>query len=548
MRRAVALSFARSIALSITALGAAVWTSVAASDIASAGARADAPATAFDVTLNDLDGAPHRLASLAGPAATVVAFTSGTCPLSRKFAPELDRIETEFANRGVAFVRVAARGEEREPLRALLDGRQCLIDAHDALARVIRPASTTEVFVFDGARALQYRGAINDQYGLSYTRPYPRSHYLRSVLEAVLRGDAPLLHSTVAPGCALAILPVSIGTPTTTYHEHIAPLIAKHCLECHREGGPSPFRLETYDQVAGKAAMIRQVVADRLMPPWSAAPAHADRPVFANDRALRDDDRAAIIRWVDEGAAAGDAAKATLYDRPEPIEGWQIGTPDLVLQIPTANVIPAEGALPYVMVSVPTGLTEERFVQAIEVQPTSMLGVHHVLVFALPGPEERNAGRRRNLELAQAPRAPREVKRADDRAHRHHLRERAADQTHRIRRNRRPHADHSAACTRRRGDIDGALRRAGAARRVSSSHASARHALPLRSGEAGRHDDAPARRSELRLQLAAPIPAARSSRVARRHAAARDGMVRQQRGESGESRSERRGAVGSADV
>lgn len=359
----------------------------------------DAPSVAFDLALRDLDGQRRSLARLAGAQVTVLAFTSGTCPLSRKLAPELDRIEDEFAGRGVALVRVAARGEELEPLRAALATRLCLVDADDELARAIRPASSTEVFVYDANRTLQYRGAINDQYGLTYARPYPRSHYLRSVLDALLRGDEPLIRSTVAPGCALSILPAAPGTPTTTYHEHVAPLVATHCLECHRTGGPAPFQLETFEQVHGKAAMIRQVVADGLMPPWSEAPlAEGQRSLFANARALPSEDRATLMRWIDEGAPLGDPSKATPFQRPKPIEGWQIGTPDLVLQIPTANVIPAEGVLPYVMVNIPTGLTEERFVQAVEVLPTSVLGVHHVLVFALPGPEETRELRRRNVE------------------------------------------------------------------------------------------------------------------------------------------------------
>ncbi|MDZ4831607.1 MAG: hypothetical protein SGJ09_15585 [Phycisphaerae bacterium] len=208
------------------------------------------------------------------------------------------------------------------------------------------------MFIFDGDHRLQYRGAINDQYGLTYARPYPRSNYLRSVLDAVLRGDEPLVSSTVVPGCAIAMRTIPSATPTSTYHEHIAPLVAQHCLECHWRGGPAPFRLETYEQVAAKAAMIRQVVADGLMPPWSAArPPDGQRLIFANDRSLDDAERARFIRWVDEGTAQGDIAKATPYPRPKPIDGWQIGTPDLALQIPEAKLIPAEGALPYVMPS-----------------------------------------------------------------------------------------------------------------------------------------------------------------------------------------------------
>ena len=246
MRLAPQLLIVMSTASTLTVLNAAM---VGEAPTTTLSAPSESPESPFDLTLPDLNGAPHKLAELAGANATVIAFTSGSCPLSRKLAPELDRIDTDFESRGVAVIRVATRDEDKDALRAALKGRRCLIDDADALARIIRPASTTEVFVFGADRQLQYRGAINDQYGLSYARPYPRSNYLRSVLDAVLRGDTPLVRSTVAPGCAIAIRRQSIESPTATYYAHIAPLVAQHCLECHRSGGPAPFQLETYDQV-----------------------------------------------------------------------------------------------------------------------------------------------------------------------------------------------------------------------------------------------------------------------------------------------------------
>ncbi|MDZ4831608.1 MAG: hypothetical protein SGJ09_15590 [Phycisphaerae bacterium] len=75
------------------------------------------PAATFNVVIKDLGGAEYTLSNLVGPQATVVAYTSGSCPLSRKLVPELNRIEQEFAPRGVAFVRVATRDEDIDALR-----------------------------------------------------------------------------------------------------------------------------------------------------------------------------------------------------------------------------------------------------------------------------------------------------------------------------------------------------------------------------------------------------------------------------------------------
>ncbi|MFO0982829.1 MAG: hypothetical protein U1E76_14045 [Planctomycetota bacterium] len=68
-----------------------------------------------------------------------------------------------------------------------------------------------------------------------------------------------------------------------TYHEDIEPLLQRHCLDCHHAAGDAPFSLEKFEAVVGWAAMIREVVRERRMPPWGASPDHGK---FRNDRSL----------------------------------------------------------------------------------------------------------------------------------------------------------------------------------------------------------------------------------------------------------------------
>jgi hypothetical protein len=116
----------------------------------------------------------------------------------------------------------------------------------------------------------------------------------------------------------------------------------------------------------------------RRMPPWHADSKHGE---FQNDRRLTDKEIEMIAGWVDAGAPRGDPKDAP--PAPRFADGWQIGTPDAIYTIPRKQAIPAEGTIPYRNLFVPTGLKEDKWVQAVEVRPTARAVVHHVLAFVV---------------------------------------------------------------------------------------------------------------------------------------------------------------------
>jgi hypothetical protein len=123
------------------------------------------------------------------------------------------------------------------------------------------------------------------------------------------------------------------------------------------------------------------------MPPW-----HAEGPsgVFKNDPRLSPEEIATIARWADTGASRGNDA-----DMPKlpalPAEGWTIGTPDLVLTMADEYHIPADGTVPYLNFRIPTGLTEDRWIQAYEFRPSNRAIVHHIVASAVPGGSQPSA-------------------------------------------------------------------------------------------------------------------------------------------------------------
>jgi thiol-disulfide isomerase/thioredoxin len=344
-----------------------------------------------DVACGDSQGRTVRLAELvAGSPWTVLAFTNATCPLCRKYAPVLARLEKDYASRGVAFVFVNPTQKDK-PGDVPFAGRY-LLDTQGKLRAALGATSTTEVFVLDQRRTLRYRGAVDDQYGLGYALEAPRQRYLAAALDALLAGRAPPVAATTAPGCVLEREEAAAAPAVPlTYHARIERILQVHCLECHRQGGVAPFSLETYDDVAAHRGMIRRVVMDGRMPPWLAAPPPAGQPSpFLNDRRLPEADRRDLLAWLASDRPQGDPADAPLPLRFTP--GWTIGQPDVIYQLPQPIAVKAEGTMPYQNVFIDTDFDEDRWVQALEVQPTAREVVHHVLVFTLPPGSRRIVG------------------------------------------------------------------------------------------------------------------------------------------------------------
>lgn len=367
-----------------------------------------------DATGKDLSGAPRGWRSGRGDSLTVIALTSVTCPLCRKFGPSLARIESAYADRGVRFVFVNVSGTDspadmRTQVADLGLKGLYLIDADDRIAAAVHAHTTTEVFVIDSASTIIYRGALSDQYGIGFSREAPRHRYLEDALDAALKGQTPAIAATSSPGCALeprAAAHAGSSPSAVTYAREISRIMQANCIECHRAGGVGPFPLDSFEAVSRRANMIRAVTQEGSMPPWFAARAHdadgapAPSP-WSNDRSLSDAEKHAIVAWIDGGKPEGDRADLPLA-RTFPEGTWRIGTPGAIFQLPEPIAIKADGVMPYQTVLVPTGIAEDRWVNAVQIVPTDPSVVHHVLVFAIDADTAKDPAARRRLALDEA--------------------------------------------------------------------------------------------------------------------------------------------------
>ena len=159
-----------------------------------------------------------------------------------------------------------------------------------------------------------------------------------------------------------------------TFNKDIAPILFRHCAGCHRPGEVAPFSLLTYQQVKARTNDIVKVTGSRFMPPW--LPEHG-APPMADERRLTEDEIGVIRQWTEEGAAEGVAAD--LPPLPRWTDGWQLGAPDLVAEMPTAYTLPAEGRDVYRNFVIPLSVPTRRFVRAVEFRPNSKV-FHHIFL------------------------------------------------------------------------------------------------------------------------------------------------------------------------
>jgi peroxiredoxin len=336
-------------------------------------------------------GRQRSLHGYKGKKAVVVAFLSFECPIATSYASTLTELATAYTERGVAFLGIHA-GEEASADEISRQARELQLSfpvVQDSAARAIeafQATATPEVFVLDQDLVLRYRGRIDDRYATRQVqKPRSARQDLRLALDEVLAGKPVSEPATRAIGCPLRrTATASVGK--VTYHRDVAPILQRHCQSCHRPGEVAPFALMTYRQAVRWADDIKEYTHSRKMPPWKPV----EGPAFDGERKLNQAEIATLTAWVDGGTPEGDPR-----DAPSPrsfTDGWQLGTPDLVLTVQDDFELGGSGSDLYRCFVLPTDLGEDRYVAAVEVRPGNRRVVHHAVMFI------DRRGRARKLE------------------------------------------------------------------------------------------------------------------------------------------------------
>lgn len=363
--------------------------------------------TMADFELRDHYARPHRLSDFADQQVVVVVFLGIDCPLVKHYARRLVELSDEYGPRGVQFIGV--NSNRQDSIVAMGDfARQqhvtfpLLKDTHHAVADQFGAVRTPEVFVLDRERVVRYRGRIDDQFGVGFQRTQPVRPDLAAAIDELLAGKPVSVASTQPAGCLIGRAPQVEPHGDITYHKQVSRILAGHCVECHRPGEVGPFPLTSYDEVAGWAPMIAEVVNQGRMPPWFADPKYGQ---FKNDCRLSDEERDTLLTWIENGSPEGDASDAP--PAPEFVAGWQMEQPDLVLSMADEPfTVPATGVVDYQNCTLDPGFTEDKWIQAAEARPGNRAVVHHHSVFFVPPGGDRQMSQVANQIAGYAPGMP----------------------------------------------------------------------------------------------------------------------------------------------
>ncbi len=179
----------------------------------------------------------------------------------------------------------------------------------------------------------------------------------------------------------LIVLLLMIGSFTSNaqspkFYEDISPLIYNKCTKCHRSGEiKEEIPLTNYTEVSNYASTIKYVTNIKYMPPWK--PNH-EYSNFQGENYLTDAQIKLIADWVDAGTPAGDPTK----EAPKPFFpiGSQLGTPDLVVNFSQGYKVKSNNKDEYRVFVLPSGLTQNKDIAAVEFRPGNLSLVHHALI------------------------------------------------------------------------------------------------------------------------------------------------------------------------
>ncbi|MBI3723433.1 redoxin family protein [bacterium] len=328
----------------------------------------------------DTEGRIHTIGTSASKA-FVLVFVSPRDPVSTSYLPAIEALAKRRSKEGVpVFAVVSSPDVTRADARELAKGHApdvpVIFDASGELATRLRPARVPEAFLVGPDGRIVYRGRIDDAWR-EPTKANARvqHHDLDDATDALLAGKAVARPTTRAVGARFDAWEKNALPEKVTWARDIAPLAAMHCASCHRPGQVGPFPLLSYQDVSKRAKMVASVTASGYMPPWHAEPGFGR---FRDEHRLSEREIALFRVWKDQGAPEGDA-KDEPPPRAFPTE-WALGQPDLVLSMPKPYDVAASGEDVYRAFALPTGLTEDRFVTAVEVRPGAPTLLHHAFI------------------------------------------------------------------------------------------------------------------------------------------------------------------------
>lgn len=318
---------------------------------------------------------------------TVVAFLGTECPLARIYGPRLQTLSESYRDRvrfiGVVSNRQDSMSDVQKYVRSGSIRFPFVHDVDNVIADQFDAMRTPEVFLLNTNLQVLYHGRIDDQYRPGVARTSVGREDLRIAIDETLAGKVVSVRETEVSGCLIGRVKQrrEAASNEITFSEHVAPILHRHCIECHRTGDIGPFGMERYGEVAGWADTMMESIDQGRMPPWHADPDHGE---FANQRQMQPNEIRMLREWIAGGLKEGSAE--FLPSVPKANTGWQLARePDEIHKMRTRPYrVPADGVVEYQYFVVDPKFKEDRWIAAAQVIPGNRSVVHHAIVFIRP--------------------------------------------------------------------------------------------------------------------------------------------------------------------
>jgi peroxiredoxin len=343
--------------------------------------------SAYAFSLREVDGREIVLSPATATDFTVVVFLGVECPIAKLYAPRVQALADEFADRGVRVIGIDSNVQDSvDELREFAQAHALTFplckDVGNVVADRYGAERITEVALLDRRLSVLYRGRIDDEFEPGLVRATSRQNDLRNALTEALAGEPVRTPKTTAVGCLIGREPVAGPTADVTYTGHVAAILHKHCVECHRAGEIGPFSLTDFDEIVGWGPTLVETIDDGRMPPWHAEPGIVP---IANERIMTDAEKDVLRKWVESGMPLGDETKLPPPMEEEASAITASAKPDLVVPMGDRPFqVPASGTVEYQYFVVDPGFEQDTWIVGAEVVPGNRSVVHHCIVFVRP--------------------------------------------------------------------------------------------------------------------------------------------------------------------
>ncbi|MGJ8690679.1 MAG: redoxin domain-containing protein [Gammaproteobacteria bacterium] len=337
-----------------------------------------------DFALLDQHGTFHQL-SRYGESELVVLFVQGNGEsASQQAIPLLDDLSTRFTEQGVVVLLLnpdpaQSRDQIIEEMAQLGVDLPVLQDSAQLVARSLKVVTTNEALILDPvSHDVLYRGPLHSGIGVSATAT--QTPYLEQALVALLDGDElPEAELPAVEGTPVEYLYKELfGDRQISYQNEIAPILKRRCTTCHIEDGLAPWAMINHRMIQGWSPMIREVLITHRMPPGQIDVQEGE---WDNIHEITDEELITLVHWIDSGARNADDADP-LTEQEELFEGWALGEPDLVVNVPE-NEVPATGMVDFIIERSDLNLTQDQWVSAVAYNVGDRSVLHSLLVFAV---------------------------------------------------------------------------------------------------------------------------------------------------------------------